>query len=77
MLQCVGRRRRPERERIFFLSRILDAPEDFPCDLLRCIQERADKKILIDWQFSLEKARSIFSGHYERARQPREERQET
>jgi DDE superfamily endonuclease len=46
-------------------------------EVLRCIQQRAEKKILIHWQFSLEKARGKLNSHYERARQARGERQET
>lgn len=59
------------------LHRRIPNQEQLEREVLRCIQERAEKKILIHWQFSLEKARSKLNSHYERARQPREERQET
>jgi len=59
------------------LHRPIPTQEKLEREVLKCLQERADKKILIHWQFSLEKARGKLNSHYERARQPRDLRQGT
>jgi transposase len=37
-------------------------------EVLACIRERSERKIRIQWQFSLEKARHKFDSHYQRVR---------
>jgi transposase len=59
------------------LDRRIPTQEQLEREVLRCIQERDEKKILIHWQFSLEKARSKFHSHYERVRDPKGEREKT
>jgi hypothetical protein len=53
------------------LNRRIPTQEQLEREVLQCLRERAEQKILIKWQFSLEKARSKLSRHYEQARQPR------
>ena len=48
------------------LDRRIPTQEQLEREVLKCIQERADKQILIHWQFSLEKARDKLGSHYER-----------
>jgi hypothetical protein len=59
------------------LDRRIPTQEQLEQEVLKCIQERADKKILIHWQFSLEKARSKLNSHYERAREAKGEPEKT
>jgi transposase len=58
------------------LSRRIPTQEQLAREVLKCIQERAEKKIPIGWQFSLEKARTKLNSHYERARQSNTDREE-
>ncbi|HWH69091.1 MAG TPA: IS630 family transposase, partial [Candidatus Sulfotelmatobacter sp.] len=59
------------------LARRIPTQEQLEREVLQCIQERDQKKILIHWQFSLEKARSKFTSHYERILQSGREGKET
>jgi len=59
------------------LDRRIPTQEQLEQEVLQCIRQRAEKKILIRWQFSLDKARSKLGSHYERVRQSGCERKET
>ncbi len=59
------------------LNRRIPTEEQLKQEVLKCIQQRADKKILIHWQFSLEKARTKLNSHYERVLQSNREGKET
>lgn len=61
--QCLGRR--------------IPSQEQLEREVLSCVRERAEKKIKIQWQFSLEKARDKFDRHYRRVREPQTESKKT
>jgi hypothetical protein len=48
------------------LDRRIPTLQELESELMSLVQERADKGIKIDWQFSIEKARDKFSSHYSR-----------
>jgi transposase len=59
------------------LDRRIPTQDQLEGEVLKCLQERDQKKILIHWQFSLEKARSKLNSHYQRVRQSSPEGKET
>jgi hypothetical protein len=48
------------------LDRRIPTQEKLAAEIEAIVTEREQKKILIDWQFSIEKARTKFSRHYEK-----------
>jgi hypothetical protein len=59
------------------LDRRIPSQEQLEREVLSCVQERAQKKLKIQWQFSLEKARDKFNRHYQRVREAKAEPQKT
>jgi hypothetical protein len=59
------------------LNRRIPTQERLAQEVLACIQERDAKRIKIDWQFSLEKARDRFHSHYQRVRETQPKPQES
>jgi transposase len=49
------------------LNRRIPTIEKLEKEVLALVKERSDKKIKIDWQFSIESARDKFSKHYQQA----------
>ena len=48
------------------LNRRIAAQEELTKEVLAIVKEREEKKIKIDWQFSIEKARTKLNRHYEK-----------
>ena len=59
------------------LNRRIPSQEELTREVLAIVKEREEKKILIDWQFSIQKARKKLSRHYEKVNQKNEKYQET
>jgi len=51
------------------LNRRIPSQEELTQEVLAIVKEREEKKIPIDWQFSIEKARKKLSRHYEKVNQ--------
>lgn len=51
------------------LNRRIPSQEELEKEVLSVVKERMEKKILIDWQFSIEKARKKLNRHYEKVNQ--------
>lgn len=59
------------------LNRRIPTQERLAQEVLACLQERDAKRIKIDWQFSLEKARDKLDSHYQRVRENQPKQQES
>lgn len=59
------------------LDRRIPTQEELETQVLAIVKERTEKRILIDWQFSIEKARKKLSRHYEHVNQENNKYQET
>jgi hypothetical protein len=59
------------------LDRRIPSQTELEKEVLAIVKERTEKRILIDWQFSIEKARKKLSRHYEHVNQENNKYQET
>jgi len=59
------------------LNRRLPSQEELEREVLAIVKERTENKVLIDWQFSIEKARKKLNRHYEKVNQENDKYQET
>jgi len=59
------------------LKRRIPSQEELEKQVLAIVKERTEKRILIDWQFSIEKARKKLNRHYEKVNQENNKYQET
>jgi hypothetical protein len=59
------------------LNRRIATQTELEKEVLSVVKERSEKKVLIDWQFSIEKARKKLSRHYEKVNQENNKYQET
>lgn len=59
------------------LNRRIPEQDELTREVIAIAKEREEKKILIDWQFSIEKARKKLSRHYEKVNQENEKYKET
>jgi len=59
------------------LNRRIPEREELTHEVLAIVKEREEKKLLIDWQFSIEKARKKLNRHYEKVNQENEKYKET
>lgn len=59
------------------LNRRIGEQDELTREVLAVVKEREDKKILIDWQFSIEKARKKLNRHYEKVNEENEKYKET
>jgi transposase len=59
------------------LERRIPTQEELAKEVLAIVKERSEKRILIDWQFSIEKARQKLNRHYQQVNQENNKYQET
>jgi transposase len=59
------------------LKRRIPSQEELEQEVLLIVKERTENKVLIDWQFSIEKARKKLSRHYEKVNQENDKYKET
>ena len=59
------------------LDRRIPSQEELEKEVLAIVKERTEKRILIDWQFSIEKARKKLNRHYNEVNQENNKYQET
>lgn len=59
------------------LNRRIPEREELRQEVAAIVKEREEKKILIDWQFSIEKARKKLNRHYEKVNQKNEKYKES
>jgi hypothetical protein len=59
------------------LNRRIPTREQMEAEVLALVQERENKAIKVNWQFSLQAARTKFDTHYQAARTPQEKCHET
>lgn len=59
------------------LNRRIPSQEELAQEVLAIVKERTENKVLIDWQFSIEKARKKLHRHYEKVNQENNKYQET
>lgn len=59
------------------LDRRIPSQEELTKEVLAIVKERGEKRILIDWQFSIEKARQKLNRHYQEVNQENNKYQET
>lgn len=59
------------------LNRRIPSQEELTREVLAIVKERTENKVLIDWQFSIEKARKKLNRHYEKVNQENGKYQET
>lgn len=59
------------------LNRRIPSQAESEKEVLAIIKERTEKRILINWQFSIEKARKKLNRHYEQVNQENSKYQET
>lgn len=59
------------------LKRRIPSQEELTREVLAIVKERTENKVLIDWQFSIEKARKKLNRHYEKVNQENDKYQET
>jgi transposase len=59
------------------LDRRIPTQEELEKEVLAIVKERTEKRILIDWQFSIDKARKKLSRHYEQVNQENNKYKET
>jgi transposase len=59
------------------LKRRIPSQEELEREVLAIVKERTKNKVLIDWQFSIEKARKKLNRHYEKVNQENDKYQET
>jgi transposase len=59
------------------LNRRIPTQEELSKEVLAIVKERSEKRILIDWQFSIEKARQKLNRHYQEVNQENNKYQET
>jgi transposase len=59
------------------LDRRIPSQEELEKEVLSIVKERTEKRILIDWQFSIEKARKKLNRHYKEVNQENNKYQET
>ena len=59
------------------LNRRIPSQTELETEVLAIVKERTEKRILIDWQFSIEKARKKLNRHYNEVNQENNIYQET
>lgn len=59
------------------LNRRIPTQEELEKEVMEIVKDRAKKEIKIDWQFSIEKARTKLNRHYEKVNQDNSKYQET
>jgi transposase len=59
------------------LNRRIPSQEELEKEVIKIVKDRREKQILIDWQFSIEKARKKLNRHYEKVNQENSKYQET
>jgi len=59
------------------LNRRIPTQTELEKEVLAIVKERTEKRIMIDWQFSIQKARKKLSQHYKEVNQENEKYQET
>jgi transposase len=59
------------------LKRRIPTQEELEREVFAIVKERTENKILIDWQFSIEKARKKLNRHYEQVNQDNDKYKET
>lgn len=59
------------------LKRRIASQQELEREVLAIVKERTENKVLIDWQFSIEKARKKLNRHYEKVNQENDKYQET
>jgi len=59
------------------LNRRIPSQEQLEKEVLAIVKERTEKKILIDWQFSIEKARKKLNRHYGKVNEENDKYKET
>lgn len=59
------------------LNRRIPTQDELKTQVLAIVKERTEKQILIDWQFSIEKARKKLNRHYKEVNQENEKYKET
>lgn len=59
------------------LDRRIPTQTELEKEVLAIVKERTEKRIMIDWQFSIEKARKKLNRHYEKVNQENNKYQET
>ena len=59
------------------LNRRIPSQEELEKEVLAIVKERVEKRIMIDWQFSIEKARKKLNRHYHEVNQENDKYQET
>lgn len=59
------------------LDRRIPSQEELTKEVLAIVKERSEKRILINWQFSIEKARKKLNRHYQKVNQENDKYQET
>jgi hypothetical protein len=51
------------------LDRRIPSQDELAKEVMAIVKERSEKRILIDWQFSIEKARKKLNRHYKEVNQ--------